>query len=276
MSQNPQLRYAEPPDADIRGIFNQTWSCAAFARYAYFYIFGNPWNSYDPMTPPTRTRFIESKSLSDALPGDIIVWGDPHWAVYLGNNLFFHANIGATNMISYGTPYGGGRAPDRIYRAVNYDSINNTTVESYTITYYANGGSGAPESQTKYYLADLLLSDKVPVRSRYTFLGWSTYSTSANATYYRVPNQNIYEHVYTANRSNPMYAVWCKKGDVDRNGAVAIADVLEILKYLAKMDSAIRGVGFLSGDANGDGQVTIADALEILKYLAKMPSSLDN
>ncbi|MBP5681071.1 MAG: InlB B-repeat-containing protein, partial [Bacteroidales bacterium] len=45
--------------------------------------------------------------------------------------------------------------------------------EIYTITYDANGGTGAPEAQTKIEGEDLTLSSIVPVREGYKFMGWS-------------------------------------------------------------------------------------------------------
>lgn len=70
----------------------------------------------------------------------------------------------------------------------------------YTITYNANGGSGAPSSQSKWAGTDITLSKTVPTRSGYTFKGWSTsssattasvqpgdtYSTDSKVTYYAV------------------------------------------------------------------------------------------
>ena len=74
-------------------------------------------------------------------------------------------------------------------------------VNEYTVSYNANGGSGAPSSQTKYYGYDLTLSDTVPTRSGYTFKGWGTSSTSTSASYQ--PGGN-----YTANSSRTLYAIW--------------------------------------------------------------------
>lgn len=45
---------------------------------------------------------------------------------------------------------------------------------SYTITYDANGGTNAPQSQLKNYGEAITLSDKVPTRDGYTFCGWSS------------------------------------------------------------------------------------------------------
>ena len=74
-------------------------------------------------------------------------------------------------------------------------------LNEYTISYNANGGSGAPASQTKFYGMDLALSDTVPTRSGYTFKGWGTSSTSTYASYQ--PGGN-----YTANSSRTLYAIW--------------------------------------------------------------------
>lgn len=74
-------------------------------------------------------------------------------------------------------------------------------LSSYTVSYNANGGSGAPSSQTKYYGKTLTLSSTVPTRSGYTFLGWGT-SSSATSASYSVGGS------YTANASATLYAVW--------------------------------------------------------------------
>lgn len=79
---------------------------------------------------------------------------------------------------------------------------------SYTITYNANGGSGAPSSQTKYYGKDLTLSSTKPTRDGYTFLGWATSSTATSATYQ--PGGT-----YTANAKATLYAVW-KQNEVTK------------------------------------------------------------
>ena len=74
-------------------------------------------------------------------------------------------------------------------------------IKEYTVSYNANGGSGAPASQTKYHGYDMALSDTVPTRSGYTFKGWATSSTATTASYQ--PGGN-----YTANSTRTLYAVW--------------------------------------------------------------------
>lgn len=72
---------------------------------------------------------------------------------------------------------------------------------SYTISYNANGGSGAPTSQTKWKDQALTLSSTKPTRTGYSFLGWSTSSSATTATYSAGGS-------YTANGAATLYAVW--------------------------------------------------------------------
>lgn len=71
---------------------------------------------------------------------------------------------------------------------------------SYTITYNANGGSGAPGKQTKWYGTNIKLSTSKPTRSGRTFSGWAT---SANGVVVYQPGDT-----YSANASVTLYAVW--------------------------------------------------------------------
>ena len=75
------------------------------------------------------------------------------------------------------------------------------TANTYTINYNANGGTGLPSSQTKYYGTDITLSTTKPTRTGYTFLGWSTSSTATSATYQ--PGAT-----FTSNANTTLYAVW--------------------------------------------------------------------
>ena len=74
---------------------------------------------------------------------------------------------------------------------------------TYTIKYDANGGTGAPSSQTKIYGQTLTLSNTKPIRNGYTFLGWSTSSTATSATYSAGGS-------YTSNSEATLYAIWKK------------------------------------------------------------------
>lgn len=76
---------------------------------------------------------------------------------------------------------------------------------SYTISYNANGGSGAPANQTKWKDEILVVSLTKPTKAGYTFLGWSTSSTATTATYTAGSG-------YGTNASATLYAVWSPQG----------------------------------------------------------------
>lgn len=71
---------------------------------------------------------------------------------------------------------------------------------SHTVSYNANGGTGAPGSQTKWYGPILTLSSAVPTRDGYAFLGWAT-SSSGSVAY--SPSSK-----YGADADVTLYAVW--------------------------------------------------------------------
>ena len=88
--------------------------------------------------------------------------------------------------------------------------ITVTAKPSYTVSFNANGGSGAPSAQTKWYNETLTLSSTKPTKSGYTFLGWSTSSTATSATYSAGGS-------YTSNSGATLYAIWRKSITVTYN-----------------------------------------------------------
>ena len=85
---------------------------------------------------------------------------------------------------------------------------NSTTVYTYYygIAYDANGGSGGPSSTdggtSSSSSKNVTLSNSVPSRSGYTFLGWSTSSSATSATYAK---GGTYSFSYG---TTTLYAVW--------------------------------------------------------------------
>jgi len=71
----------------------------------------------------------------------------------------------------------------------------------FTVSYNANGGSGAPGSQKKCSDITLKLSTTTPTRAGYTFNGWNTNSSGTGTNYAAGAN-------YTANASVTLYAKW--------------------------------------------------------------------
>lgn len=72
---------------------------------------------------------------------------------------------------------------------------------TYTVSYNANGGSGAPSSQTKYQGYSLTLSSTAPTRAGYRFDGWNTNSSGTGTSYSS-------GGTYTADSGATLYAKW--------------------------------------------------------------------
>lgn len=72
---------------------------------------------------------------------------------------------------------------------------------TYTVSYNANGGTGAPSSQTKTYGTTLTLSSTKPTRTNYNFKGWGTSATATTVSYAAGAS-------YTTNDAITLYAIW--------------------------------------------------------------------
>lgn len=108
------------------------------------------------------------------------------------------------------------------------------TAQTYTISYNANGGSGAPGSQTKTHGVTLTLSSTKPTRDGYEFLGWATSSTATSATYSAGGS-------YTNNAAATLYAVWkVLSYDItffnSKDGINLQEPVVESLEYGSQVD----------------------------------------
>ena len=87
-------------------------------------------------------------------------------------------------------------------------------LNTYTVSYNANGGRGAPSSQTKYYGTDLTLSSDIPTWTGHTFLGWSTSSARDATVQYHAGGK------YTDNAGAVLYAVWLVSASFYSNGSL--------------------------------------------------------
>ena len=79
---------------------------------------------------------------------------------------------------------------------------------AYTLTYNANGGQGAPASQTATAGQSITISSAKPTRSGYSFLGWATSQDATKSQY--APGSK-----YTGSTNVTLYAVWQKNTPVD-------------------------------------------------------------
>ncbi len=75
-----------------------------------------------------------------------------------------------------------------------------------TISYNANGGSGAPGSQVKSYGQSLTLTGSVPIRAGYEFVCWNTKQDGTGISY--LPGQIYGGEVGYDGETSPLYAQW--------------------------------------------------------------------
>ena len=85
--------------------------------------------------------------------------------------------------------------------SANKNLIIKTSRRQYTVSYDANGGSGAPSNQTKYGGVSLTLSSDIPTRNGYTFVKWNTASDGTGTDYN--PSTS-----YAGNAALVLYAIW--------------------------------------------------------------------
>ena len=157
----------------------------------------------------------------------------------------------------------------------------------WNISYNANGGSGAPGTQTKKYGTSLTLSSTKPTRTGYTFLGWATSSTATSATYSA-------GGTYTANSGATLYAVWkinTYTVSYDANGGsgapdsqtktygtnLTLSDVIPIrsnynLKGLATTNTATTATYAAGGVYTENAKVTLYAVWELAYWIPKIKS----
>lgn len=81
------------------------------------------------------------------------------------------------------------------------------TVNTYQVTFDANGGTNAPAAQSKTHGVNLTITAAKPTRTNYKFLGWAT-SASATSAQYRTGTNNDQNVTYTTDAPITLYAVW--------------------------------------------------------------------
>ena len=115
----------------------------------------------------------------------------------------------------------------------NYNASNNATTnisisgDTYTISYNANNGTGAPASQSKSYGVGIKLSTSIPTRTGYTFTEWNTASDGSGTAYASGAD-------FTNNANTVLYAQWrinkvyvgfnTNGGSITKNTDVYVAD----------------------------------------------------
>lgn len=189
-----------------RGTSNQTVSFSlSFAfNLTWTGVYSGTRSASGSITVPARPSSIYSFDANggSGAPSAVTKWGGidftfptgrPSRAGHTFNGWF---NSGINNGTLYQPGQTVGSLPDQ---AIIWYAW--WTAYTYTVKYNANGGSGAPEQQTKTYGVTLTLSSTKPTRTNYTFKGWGTSSGSTTVAYAAGGS-------YTANASITLYAIW--------------------------------------------------------------------
>lgn len=188
-----------------------------------------------------------------------------------------HTLRGWATSASGGVSYPLGGIYTYMFAYTTFDQTHSRTLYAvwqknrYTVAYNANGGSGAPASQTKLYGETLTLSDVVPTRDGYTFLGWST---SASGAVEYDP-----EDSYTENSNVTLYAVWKKQvSDIEFTTAAVVGSSVTI-RITANEANAVNKLTYQCGSASGTIAENIAGAATVGGYVDQLwtiPASLAN
>lgn len=107
--------------------------------------------------------------------------------------------------LNWGSTYGGTKSADGTFTV--------SGISTSTVSFNANGGTGAPSPQTKWYGTILTLSTVRPTRTGYSFLGWGTsasdttvdyspgdpWGSDTSATLYAIWRADTYQVLYNAN-----------------------------------------------------------------------------
>lgn len=168
------------------------------------------WSKYSVSDTSNSLYYTMSSSASSAVDNvgsksiSTTVSSGTGWSTSNQKKIFEYKHAAITRTTAAQTRY--------LYtKLVNVDRVGGTMyasktvsipkLASYTVKYNANGGSGAPSSQTKWYGKSLTLSKTKPTRTGYTFQGWGTTSTDTSVNY--APGAS-----YTGNAALTLYAIW--------------------------------------------------------------------
>lgn len=153
-----------------------------------------------------------------------------------------------------------------VYSYVSFTTTNWSTTasvlvtipaaEHHTVKFNANGGSGAPGNQTKWYGEILTLSKDVPTRSGFTFKGWATSSSSTTVAYAAGAQ-------YGQDADITLYAVWQSNDKMtinfDANGGSGAPSSITHSKYttttLPSTMPTLSGSYFLGWSTSKNGKV---------------------
>ncbi len=157
------------------------------------------WNTSDTSVTVTIGGTEKTVSLNHCVDfgnGEWNTWSakDTSWTGLSGTSIGI-----SVKMPSSGQAYGSAK----FATSTADDNLAVMSWDTYTITYDANGGTGAPSSQTKTYGTSLDISSTVPKKTGYTFRHWE--SVRSDGTWYFQPSETT-----TFNGNQTLVAQWAE------------------------------------------------------------------
>ncbi len=179
------------------------------SNWVEFYVYGEPPTTASLTIPKTVYTLGESVTFTN--------WSDTYYARYYMSIYCYddenpdgylydsgYKPVNYTITPSVSGHYAAHTSAYTVDGAVDSNWVSfDVEKESYDIKYNANGGTGAPENQTKIKDVALTLSEDIPEKDGTKFLGWATAENANNAEFQ--PGD-----IYTGNKSLTLYAVWCE------------------------------------------------------------------
>lgn len=186
-----------------RGHSNKTWNYSARLQSTSSYASGTRYSSTGSYTTGAVTHTVVSYNANGGTgaPGNQDKWYGEQ--LNLSNSkpsrTGYTFKCWNTNSSGTGTNWnpGANYTPDPGGTVTLYAIW---TINTWTVSYNANGGTGAPGNQTKTYGTNLTLSTTKPTKNGYNFKGWAT-SATGNVSYQA-------GGTYTANAAITLYAIW--------------------------------------------------------------------
>lgn len=223
------------PDAPI----TRAQMCAIIDRYLNYYKKGNK------VTLP-QTGSVSAMSDQNTVPSyavDAIKQSQRYGLINGFKDGTFRPNALSTRAHVAAVIY---RMADLVKRAKAENTSggggggSSSTTYTYTLTYDANGGvltgaSSATET-TKKTSYTFKVTDAIPTRDGYTFLGWAKDKNATTATFVAGDDYTM----TSANTSETLYAVWQKAHDPDDLlGNAVLASIDQAKTRFTKMKSAV-------------------------------------
>ncbi len=206
-------------------VINMNWKEGTTTVYHHFQVVAGP------IIEVTGVNSVSDKTMGiDSSPLDVSVYTNDYSNSSATVKTLRSEVISGTNVVStrdvdaasdkmthvYITPLSIGTATIRVTAedgSGHYTDFDVTVAQTEygTLTYYANGGSGAPaQDSDSTYDGEFFywISETIPTRSGYTFLGWAESSTATASVYAYDTSGGLEDRYYTTNADAKLYAVW--------------------------------------------------------------------